>query len=75
MRARLRCGGQFAGGGVKGYPLDQIYEEVAFLGYYMHWDYDKVLNMEHAERRRWCEEAGKINKKIGGEQKSDFFDA
>jgi hypothetical protein len=41
-----------------------MYEEVAFLGYYLHWDSDRILNMPHAERRTWCEEVSKINKKI-----------
>ncbi|MBF8277362.1 MAG: hypothetical protein HW390_2435 [Candidatus Brocadiaceae bacterium] len=29
--------------------------------------------MEHEERRRWCDEVSKINKKINGEEKKNFF--
>ena len=64
-----------AGGVVTGYPLDALYEEIAYLGYYMHWHYDTLLNLEHWERRKWCEETGKINKKVNSEEdKKNFFD-
>ncbi len=49
---------------MNGYPLDRIHEEVAFISYYFHWTYDEIMNMEHRERRRWCEEISKINQKI-----------
>ena len=51
-------------GDLVGYPLESIYEEVAFLGYYLHWERDAIMNMPHAERRIWCEEVSKINRKI-----------
>lgn len=52
-----------------GYPLDRLYEEVAFIAYYFHWGYDEVMNIPHHERRRWCEEISKINKKLSEEIK------
>lgn len=55
-----------------GYPLDRIYEEVAFLGYYLHWPYGEIMRMEHRERKRWCEEVSRINRKISGEPKNIF---
>ncbi|HEX2926970.1 MAG TPA: DUF6760 family protein [Ruminiclostridium sp.] len=58
-----------------GYPLDRLYEEVAFLSYYLHWDYKTVLGLEHSERERWCREVGEINKKLNGDEgKKDFFE-
>jgi hypothetical protein len=57
-----------------GYPLDRLYEEVAFLAYYFHWDYQTVLNIEHRERQRWCEELSKINKKLNGDEEKSIFD-
>jgi len=56
------------------YPLDRLYEEVAFIAYYFHWDYRDILEMEHRERQRWCEEVSRINKKLGPDQKTDFFE-
>ncbi|NLW46377.1 MAG: hypothetical protein GXY86_03425 [Firmicutes bacterium] len=57
-----------------GYPLDRLYEEVAFVAYYFHWEYETVINLEHRERRRWCEEISKIHKKVNGEPEKGFFD-
>jgi hypothetical protein len=51
-------------GGIIGYPLARLYEEVAFAAYYFHWGHSEIMNMPHAERQRWCEEISKINKKI-----------
>lgn len=51
---------------MKGYPLASLHEEIAFLAYYFHWDYETILRFEHRERRRWCEEVSKINREITG---------
>ncbi|MEW6173980.1 MAG: DUF6760 family protein [Bacillota bacterium] len=59
---------------MKGYPLDRLYEEVAFVAYYFNWSCTEIMNMEHRERRRWCDEISKINKKISGEQPKNIFD-
>lgn len=50
------------------YPADKIYEEVAFIGYYMHWEYEKIMKLNHLERLRWCEEISKINSKLNREE-------
>jgi len=55
-------------GGVLGYPLEQLYEEVAFVAYHFHWPHDQVLSLEHAERRRWVAEISDINRRINGEK-------
>jgi hypothetical protein len=47
-----------------GYPLGQLYEEVACLAYYFHWPHDQVLSLDHRERRRWLEEVNKIHRSI-----------
>ncbi|MBM3235941.1 hypothetical protein FJZ31_06535 [Candidatus Poribacteria bacterium] len=49
------------------YPIERIYEEVAFIAYHFHWNYEDILNMEHRERQRWCEEISKINRKMNEE--------
>jgi hypothetical protein len=60
-----RCGGgPRQPGGIAGYPLDRIYEEVAYLAYHFHWDAEVVLSMEHQERRRWVEQVAAINRKL-----------
>ncbi|HXG30006.1 MAG TPA: DUF6760 family protein [Thermodesulfobacteriota bacterium] len=57
-----------------GYPLDRIYEEVAFIAYHFHWPYEEIMNMEHRERRRWCEEISKINRRLSGEKERSILD-
>lgn len=47
-----------------GYPLERIYEEVAFIAYYFHWQHDEVMAMPHNQRKKWCEQIGRINKKL-----------
>lgn len=49
------------------YPLDQLYGEVAFLAYYFHWDYGTIMNMEHRDRQRWCEEISEINRNLNSD--------
>jgi len=67
MRARLRGRIERDGGGLRRYPLDTLYEEVAFIAYHFHWSYETVLHLEHSERRRWVEEISKINRKLSEE--------
>ena len=49
---------------MRGYPADQIYSEVAFLAYYLHWGLDEILSLDHAERKKWCQEVSRVNEKI-----------
>ncbi len=48
--------------GIVGYPLEQLYEEAAFLAYHFHWSEQEILDLEHWERRQWCEEISSINR-------------
>ena len=57
---------------MKRYPIDRIYEEVAYIAYYFHWSYSELMQMDHQERQKWCQEISKIIKKINAiEEKSD----
>jgi hypothetical protein len=65
MRGCFRRGGHDSHpGGITGYPLDQLYREVAFIAYYFHWGHEEIMTMPHEERRRWCEEISDINKRL-----------
>ncbi len=57
-------GGAERRGGVVGYPLKPLYEEVAFIAYHFHWPPDAVLDLEHRERRRWVDEISAINQRM-----------
>ncbi|MCX7747989.1 MAG: hypothetical protein N2645_14060 [Clostridia bacterium] len=47
-----------------GYPLQKIYEEVAYIAYHFHWPHEEILKLEHRERVQWVDEIGRINKRI-----------
>jgi hypothetical protein len=66
MRTQVRDGPGGRHGGVVGYPLDRLHEEVAYIAYHFHWPLADILNLEHADRRRWVEEIGKINRQLSG---------
>lgn len=58
--------------GISLYPEERLYQEMAFLAYYLHWSSQELLNMEHRERRRWCREVSAINKKLSGKDQNSF---
>jgi hypothetical protein len=47
-----------------GYPLETLYEEMAFVAYYLHWPAHELLALEHGERRRWVAEVSRINERL-----------
>ena len=66
MPARLRRG-EADSGGILGYPLEQLTEEVAFIAYHFHWSQEEIMTLEHAARRQWVKEISAINQRINGE--------
>jgi hypothetical protein len=46
------------------YPLDRLREEVAYVAYHLHWSYEDVMLMEHAERQEWVDEVARINMRL-----------
>lgn len=49
------------------YAPDRLFEEVAYVAYYLHWPLDAILDMEHPLRARMIDEIGRINEAVGGE--------
>ena len=46
------------------YAADRIYAEVAYVAYHLHWSYAEILDLEHAERRRFVDEIGQLNARV-----------
>ncbi len=46
------------------YPSDKLFEEVAYLGYHLHWSYDQLMSLEHPERLQWVNEVAKMNQRL-----------
>ena len=57
---------------MRGYPVDQLYKEMAFIAYHFHWPRAELMALEHAERRRWCEEISQINRTLNGAPANPF---
>ncbi|MCI8991430.1 MAG: hypothetical protein HFG80_01690 [Eubacterium sp.] len=55
------------------YPAERIYEETAFIAYYMHWSRENIWSLNHRERIRWCEEISNINRRMNQEPENDIF--
>ena len=49
------------------YAADRVWEEVAYVAYYLHWDLDKILDLEHPVRNRVIAEIGKIHTRFADE--------
>ena len=49
------------------YAADNLFEEVAYVAYYLHWSLDEILDLEHPLRRRFVEEIGRINQRLAEE--------
>lgn len=47
-----------------GYPSGRLYEEVAYMAYYLHWPHDQIMQMPHRERHRWVQEVAFINERL-----------
>lgn len=46
------------------YPVDRLYQEMAYISYHFHWPWSEVMNMDHRERQRWVDEIAAINTRL-----------
>ncbi len=47
---------------------EELFQEVSFIGYYFHWREEEILRLPRLDRRRYCEEINRINRKLNGER-------
>lgn len=47
-----------------GYPAEDLFREVAFIAYYLHWPRERIMALDHRERKRWVAEVSKINEQL-----------
>ena len=43
------------------YATERLYEEVAYVAYYLHWSREAILDLEHAERQRFVAQIAALN--------------
>jgi hypothetical protein len=48
------------------YAAERLWEEVAYVAYYLHWPLDTILDLEHPVRARVISEVGKIHQQLDG---------
>jgi hypothetical protein len=58
---------------MSGYPLDRLYEEVAFVAYHFHWGHEDIMNMEHGERQKWVDEISRINRLLNDDKQRSIL--
>lgn len=46
-----------------GYELDDLWDEVTYLAYHLHWSFDAVLDLEHGDRRRLVHQVATLNER------------
>ncbi|MFY1110754.1 MAG: DUF6760 family protein [Methanosarcinaceae archaeon] len=51
-----------------------MYEEVAFIAYHFQWSFEEIINLEHRDRQRWCEEISRINRRLSGEKERSILE-
>lgn len=61
---RAHIPGRGEPGGIEGYPLDRLFEEVAFIAYHFHWPLADILKLEHPDRERLVNEISAINRRM-----------
>ncbi len=54
-----------------GYPSQGLYEEVAFIAYYLHWPHEQIMSLDHLDRRRWVAEVSRINQQLNEAAKAE----
>jgi hypothetical protein len=42
---------------------DEVWDEIAYLAYHLHWDLDALLDLEHADRVRMVDAVAALNER------------
>ena len=45
------------------YPVEVLWQEIAYLAYHLHWPFDTLLDLEHGDRIRLLQEVGTLNER------------
>ncbi|WP_139310894.1 MULTISPECIES: DUF6760 family protein [unclassified Rhodococcus (in: high G+C Gram-positive bacteria)] len=58
---RLRCRHRRGPpGGIVTYGTERLHSEVAYIAYHLHWSFDTILDLEHADRQRYVRSSRKL---------------
>jgi hypothetical protein len=45
------------------YPAADLWDEIAYLGYHLHWELDTLLDLEHRDRSRLVRSVSDLNER------------
>lgn len=45
------------------YPVGDLWDELAYLAYHLHWDLDRLLDLEHTDRSRLVRSVAALNQR------------
>ena len=48
---------------MKRYPVEPLWQEIAYLGYHLHWSLDDLLDLEHMDRVRLVRAVVSLNQR------------
>ena len=48
------------------YPVDALWDEVAYLAYHLHWSLDDLLDLEHGDRVQLLGSVARMNERAWG---------
>jgi hypothetical protein len=57
---------------MKAYPVQSLYEEMAFIAMHLHWPHAELMGLDHRERRQWCRQISAVNRSLDGTPPSPF---
>lgn len=45
------------------YPDEELWSELAYLAYHLHWELDALLELQHGDRGRMMDEVAELNER------------
>ena len=48
---------------MKRYPVEALWQEIAYLSYHLHWSLDELLDLEHMDRVRLVRAVVSLNQR------------
>lgn len=48
---------------MKRYPEPALWDEITYLAYHLHWDFERLLDLEHRDRARLIKSISDLNKR------------
>ena len=51
------------------YPEDALWDEITYLAYHIHWDLDRLLDLQHSDRVNLVHRVASLNRRALDEAK------